>query len=150
MSLTFFPQELRTSCTVACLRMVLNHWGVTESEVVLRECCRTTEQGSLGSDVVSCAEKYGLSAYEAVGAGWQELISWQDQGIYPIVLLNLFPLKALWVRHAVVIESAIEDTVTYLDPTYGRQVASRVSFEQAWAMNRNRAIVIHPLTHAKD
>ena len=33
----FFKQEKSYSCMVACLRMVLEHYGVTENEDILRE-----------------------------------------------------------------------------------------------------------------
>lgn len=44
--------------------------------------------------------------------------------------------------HAVVMESVGEETIIYLDPIYGRKSAAVVSFDQAWAMNRRRAIVV--------
>ncbi|NUM43111.1 MAG: C39 family peptidase [Anaerolineales bacterium] len=140
--LTFFPQETRVSCTVACLRMVLFHWGIESDESMLRLCCKTTQQGTRASEVVACARQYNLSAEELRDVPWQKLQAWLSEGIYPIALLNLYPLHALWVNHAVVLENIHEDMVDYLDPIFGRKSSPRAPFEQAWEMNRKRAILI--------
>jgi len=141
-SLTFFPQETRASCTVACLRMVLAHWGIIADEATLRACCRTTKQGTRANDAITCAQKYGLQADELRDAQWADVRELLAAEIYPIALLNLYPLNMLWVMHAVVVESVAEETIVYLDPIYGRKSATVVSFDQAWAMNRRRAIVV--------
>ncbi|MBI5052515.1 MAG: hypothetical protein HZB52_04525 [Chloroflexi bacterium] len=64
MSLTFLPQETRYSCTVACLRMVMAHFDISIEESELRECCKTTEQGTLAREAVKCAQQHGLNAKE--------------------------------------------------------------------------------------
>ena len=142
MSLTLFLQETRISCTVACLRMVLAHSGILVDEATLRAGCKTTESGTRAQDAAACARQYGFEAEEVSNARWQELEEWLAAGIYPIILLNLFPLRLLWVKHAVIAESADQDRVTYLDPIYGRQEAEITVFDQAWAMNRYRAILV--------
>ena len=144
MSLTYFPQETRTSCTVACLRMVLNHWGIIVVEESLRACCQHTNQGTVARHAITCAKSYGLLAEERRRTTWSEMTTFLQQDIYPIMLLNLFPLKAHWVRHAVVLESIENQTIHYLDPIYGHSTAPQSAFDQAWLMNRRRAIIIQP------
>lgn len=138
----YFPQETRVSCTVACLRMVLSHWGINEDEPKLRDGCKTTHQGTRASDVVACAREYGLQAGEYRDTGLEDISGWLSQNIYPILLINLFPLNALWVTHAVVVIEINDDFISYLDPIFGQKSASFSVFEQAWRMNRRRAIVI--------
>ncbi|MBI5714764.1 MAG: C39 family peptidase [Chloroflexi bacterium] len=143
MSLTFLPQETRYSCTVACLRMVMAHFDISIEESELRECCKTTEQGTLAREAVKCAQQHGLNAKEMRDVSWddaKEILA--HQTTYPIALINLFPIKALWVMHAVVIESIDDDLIAYLDPIYGKQSVNIISFGQAWEMNGRRAIVI--------
>jgi len=122
--------------------MVLFHWGIETDESTLRTCCKTTNQGTRASEVVACAQQYGLQVEEIREATWEKLSEWLSEGIYPIALINLFPLHALWINHAVVIEAINEETVTYLDPIFDRKSSPRPQFEQAWEMNRKRAIII--------
>jgi len=142
MSLPFFSQETRVSCTVACLRIVLAHWGIVCDEATLRDGCKTTLMGTSASDAVACARGHGLLADAIIGAKWSDMTAWLQDETYPIALLNLFPLRALWVKHAVVVKEVDEEAVAYLDPIYGQQKAVRSSFDQAWAMNRYRAILV--------
>jgi ABC-type bacteriocin/lantibiotic exporter with double-glycine peptidase domain len=116
--------------------MLLSHFDIQATEAELRACCQTTEQGTLAREAVSClTQQYGLQAKEWHNAQWAELQTILTEGSYPITLINLFPLKALWVMHAVVIESIRDEQVFYLDPIYGEQAADLISFEQAWEMN---------------
>ncbi|MBS1253065.1 MAG: hypothetical protein MAG451_02110 [Anaerolineales bacterium] len=143
--LKFYPQETRLSCTPACLRMVMAHWGIEVDEATLRECCKTDGLGTVARDAVACTRRYGLRAEELRKATWDDLRRWLADGLYPILLVNLFPLDALWVFHAVVVETVTDELVTYLDPAQGQRIAEVRAFEQAWQMNRRRAIVVAPL-----
>ncbi len=142
MSLPFFFQETSESCVAACLRMVLAYWGIKENEAVLRECCQTTHLGTTFPDAAQCARGFGLQVDEVSGVTWGDLQSWLSNDIYPILSVNLFPLEARWAAHAVVVEKADGQEVVYLDPLFGRRVADRISFEQAWQMRRSKALLI--------
>ena len=142
MSLRFFPQETPVSCTVACLRMVFAHYDIIVDETTLYVCCRTTMQGTRASDAVACARSYGLLADERREVQWNDVRMALSAGIYPIIMLNLFPLAALWVMHAVVLQAFDEQHVHYLDPVYGAKSADIIAFDQAWTMKQRRAIVI--------
>lgn len=138
----FFVQETEWSCTVACLRMVLAQLGTVVEESVLRECCGTTERGTQADEVVACAQQYGFTAEQQRGGTLDDLSQWLNNGVYPIVLLNLFPLAALWRMHAVVVIAVDGNEVHYLDPARGQRMDALVAFEQAWLMNLYRAIVV--------
>lgn len=142
--LRFYLQETRLSCAPACLRMVMAYWGIEVDEATLRDCCKTDWLGTAAEDAVACARRYGLWAEEVREASWDDLRRWLTDGLYPILLLNLFPLDALWVFHAVVVETVTDELVTYLDPVQGPRTVEVVAFQQAWRMNRRRAIVVAP------
>ncbi|MBI4770970.1 MAG: C39 family peptidase [Chloroflexi bacterium] len=140
----FFWQETESSCTVACLRMVLAHFGTAMDEAVLRECCRNTGTGTRADDAAACARRYGFRAEHLRRNRIEDLRDWLAGGYYPIALLNLFPLTAHWVLHAVVVIALDAERVTYLDPARGRRADSLVAFEQAWQMNLARVLLIQP------
>ena len=60
--LKLYKQEESYSCTVACLRMVLEHYGIKEDEKTLRIKSKTRFYGTHPINVVECANLYGLKA----------------------------------------------------------------------------------------
>lgn len=138
----FFQQETEWSCTPACLRMVLAHLGTVVDEAALRECCQTTETGTHADGAVACARRHGFKAEHLRRNEVNDLRRWLADDVYPIALVNMFPLLALWRMHAVVVIGIEADTVYYLDPARGQREDALVSFEQAWTMNLRRAIVM--------
>jgi ABC-type bacteriocin/lantibiotic exporter with double-glycine peptidase domain len=124
--------------------MVMAYWGIEVDEATLRACCQTDRLGTIAKDAVACARGYGFKAEEIREATWDDLNDWLTEGLYPILLLNLFPLDALWVYHAVIVETITDDRVIYLDPAQGPRTAEASAFEQAWQMNRRRAIIVAP------
>ena len=61
-NLPFYKQEHPYSCTVACLRILLAHYGIEVSEAELREKCKTGELGTYARNILACAQEYGFSA----------------------------------------------------------------------------------------
>ena len=125
--------------------MVMAHWGFDTDEATLRLYCKTDLLGTSAKDAVACAKHFGFDAIEVRGASFSNLGEWLTKGFYPILLLNLFPLDALWVSHAVVLEHVSDERVVYLDPAQGRRTANLIAFEQAWQMGKNRAILVASL-----
>ena len=82
----FLRQETAWSCSVACLRMVLAHFGTRLDESTLRDCCHTTTAGTRAEDVVGCARRYGFDAYHVRGADINGLRRWLRSGAFPIIL----------------------------------------------------------------
>ena len=58
----FYPQETDFSCAVACLRMVLDHLGVSKTEAELREICDCTIFGTAALELVLAARRLGFAA----------------------------------------------------------------------------------------
>lgn len=122
--------------------MVLSYYGHDIDEATLRDCCHTTNAGTRADDVASCAKHHGVDADHIRSSNSNALHKWLGTGIFPIVLLNMFPIDLIWRMHAVVIIAIDSRSVHLLDPAQGRRVASVGAFEQAWQMNLNRAIVV--------
>jgi len=82
------------------------HLGITVDEVTLRHCCRTDRLGTTAKDTVNCALSYGLQALEGSDTTWSELMHWCEQGIYPIVYLNLLAhLESMWLTRIPPVET---------------------------------------------
>jgi ABC-type bacteriocin/lantibiotic exporter with double-glycine peptidase domain len=124
--------------------MVMAYWGIEVDEPSLHECCQSTVSGTRAEDAVDCARQYGFSAEHRRNNEMDALAQWLEKGVFPIVLLNMFPIDALWRMHAVVVIGAGEDSVHFLDPVGGERVTSHLAFEQAWRMNLGRAVIIAP------
>lgn len=143
--LTFYAQETRVSCVPACIRMVLAYWGLEIDEATLCGCCQTDLSGTAIKAAVACVNRLGFRAVDVREATREDLKSWLSNGVFPILYLNLFPLDALWVQHAVVVEDVTTEVSAYLDPAQGRRMAHLSAFEQAWQMQKGRAILISSL-----
>ena len=139
----FLPQEKEWSCTVACVRMLLGYWGIRiEQEADLYDCCRSTVTGTYLDHAVACIQQYGLQAAHLRQCQLIDLQGWLAEGLYPIVLLNMFPLIAKWTMHTVILSIIEGDTVHYLDPARGHRSDQLVAFEQARLMSRQQVILI--------
>lgn len=122
--------------------MVMADLGISIDEAALRDCCQTDRMGTTASNTVRCAQSHGLSAFAVKTASREQLSTWLIENSYPIVYVNLFPIDALWVTHAVVVEAITEKTVTYMDPVAGQRSVQISAFEQAWQMSHQQAIII--------
>jgi len=121
------------------------YWGIEIDEATLCTCCQTDWSGTAAKAAVACVGRLGLKADEVHGATIDNLSGWLGNGIFPIVYLNLFPLDALWVQHAIVVEGVTNEAIAYLDPAQGKRMAHPLAFEQAWQMQKRRAIIISSL-----
>jgi ABC-type bacteriocin/lantibiotic exporter with double-glycine peptidase domain len=123
--------------------MVMAHFGISfVKESDLYECCQTSQIGTHADDVVACARYHGLNATHFRQCQVSDLQSWLAEGLYPIALINTYPLIARWCNHAVVVTTVGDEAIEYLDPARERQQSSVVSFLQAWQMNGNRVILV--------
>lgn len=134
--LPFFKQETPYSCVAACLRMVLSHFGIEATEDELRLRSLTTLWGTNARDAVACVKSFGLRSEEVRDATVKNLREWLNQGIFPILLIDLRPIRGEVGRHAIVAEEISENQLLYLDPLTGRRVLGLDVIEQAWRLNR--------------
>ncbi len=139
---TFFQQETPYSCVPACLKMVLSAFGIEATEDDLRQRSLTTLWGTRASDVVACIKSFGLEAEAMRDATQANIREWLQQGLFPILLIDLRPIHNEVGRHAVVAEEIVGRQLIYLDPLIGRRTVELDLFEQAWQLNYHRAILI--------
>lgn len=73
-----------------------------------------------------------------------ELIEQIDSQLYPIAFVNLLPIDGIKGGHAVVVVAVSQKYVSVYDPLYGKRALPRLTFETAWSMMHNLAIVVRP------
>jgi ABC-type bacteriocin/lantibiotic exporter with double-glycine peptidase domain len=122
--------------------MVLAALGRDIDEASLRECCRTTVAGTRADDVVACARQHGFDAEHMREADVTALRRWLAARIFPIVMVNMYPLDAIWRMHAVVVVGFDDAGVHLLDPAGGARTVGATAFDQAWQMNLRRAVLV--------
>ncbi len=137
----FYKQEHPYSCAVACLRILLAHYGIEVSEGELREKCKTRELGTYARDILACAQEYGFSAkLEHLSVEYlKELL---DQDIHPIVYINMFPTSHIPYSHTVIVESYEGDRLLIVDPNAEPTEIRLSDFLECWEIYDNMAIVI--------
>ena len=138
--LKLHKQETSYSCTVACLRMVFEHYGIKESEKTLRAKSRSKFYGTHPINVVECATSYGLSAYvtSLTLSKLRELI---NQNIPVIASILKYADDEFYV-HSVVVYRIEKGIVYLLDPEDGEKRLGVDLFEHLWQHNDYTAIVI--------
>jgi ABC-type bacteriocin/lantibiotic exporter with double-glycine peptidase domain len=126
--------------------MILAHFGLEVDEGALRDCCRTTIAGTRADDVVACAYEHGFDAEHVRGADLAALQRWLAEGIVPIILLNTYPIDAVWRMHAVLLLALDAGRALLLDPVQGERAVATTAFDQAWQMNLRRVVLVRPRT----
>ena len=144
--LPFRRQEHPYSCTVACLRMLLAHYGVEMDEADLRYRCKTREFGTYARDIVACARELGFTAM-IEHLSLVQLRHLIDQGVFPIAYINMFPTSLVPYVHTVIVENYGPDCLLLVDPNTGLWEIRVADFLEAWEVHGNMALVLR--TEAK-
>jgi len=63
-----------------------------------------------------------------------------NQGIYPIVFINLLPFTNIISVHAIIIVKLKQDKLEIIDPLEGEGVLDLTKFEKRWKMCRGLTI----------
>jgi ABC-type bacteriocin/lantibiotic exporter with double-glycine peptidase domain len=140
--LIFHRQEKDYSCVPACLKMVLATFGLTFSEVNLREACDCTPFGTEALQAVDAVRRLGFVNTVKGTSSIEELINQLDLGQYPIAFINLLPIDGIKIAHAIVVMDIDSDWIKVCDPLQGDRILPRSTFEVAWRMMRNLVILI--------
>ena len=141
----FFRQETRYSCAPACLRMVLEALGIHLDEAQLRELSGCSPLGTNAFQLIEAARQLGFTASRKYTlASLEELESLVAEGFFPIVYVDMWPLRGgrSGQNHALVVIAVDPERVTVLDPLVGENGMSREDFQVAWAEMRFLTIVI--------
>jgi len=136
----FYKQETSYSCTVACLRMVLEYYGIKKDENTLRIKSKTKFYGTHPVNVVECAKYYGFDAY-VNSLTLNKLIELVTQNIPVIANILKFDGDEYYV-HSVLIYRIGKNTVYLLDPEDGERKLDVSLFLRLWQMNNCSGIVI--------
>ncbi len=122
--------------------MVLAAQEYMVSELDLRELCDCTFLGTEALNAVDALQKMGFSNSSKCNIKATELIVELNAGLYPIVFVNLLPIDSVNNPHAMIVMAIDEDDVTVCDPLQGQRLLPRSTFDTAWAMMRNLAILV--------
>ena len=142
-------QERPESCVPACLRMIFAAHGIERTEADIAHCCQTDIDGTLTSLAVRCAQEAG---FEAVAQRLKDIDSLQAQlsesSYIPIVFLNIGPLLAINVIHAVVVQSLDiqAQTIHVIDPAFpkGHRSWAIGLFERGWQLATYQTVLVGP------
>ena len=140
--LIFHRQEKDYSCVPACIKMVLESFGLTLSEVDLRERCDCTPFGTDAFQAVEAVRKLGFVNTIKGTSSIEELLHQLSLGRYPIAFINLLLIDSIKIAHAIIVMDLDSDWVEVCDPLQGDRTLPRSTFDSAWAMMRNLVILI--------
>ena len=142
--LTWYAQELPSSCVAACVRMVFGALGQPLAELPVRRLLGHTALG------VSLAVAHTRLAQADADAAWHDAWNLDDlrdavrHGSYPIVGVERQPLGYMRALHALVVVSVTSANVTALDSLDGPEPRSYgiAAFVLAWELAGREALVI--------
>lgn len=124
----------------ACLKTVLEYYGITESEATLRIKCKSRAIGTHPLNAVECAKGYGLESYfDSVEL--DELRSLLKANIPPIVNIMIFDAEPPSL-HSVILTRITKRDVDVIDPESGRSKIPLHEFNQVWEAAEKTVIVI--------
>lgn len=135
-----YKQEKNYSCSVACLRMVLEHYGISEDEKTLRIKSKTKFYGTHPINIVECANLYGLAG-NVNSLTLDDLQELLKQNIPVITNILKFDDDEFYI-HSVVVYRIERDTVYLLDPEDGERNFKSDLFERFWLGTEYTAIII--------
>ena len=125
--------------------MVLGAFGVYVSEEQLRHLTNCSPLGTDAFQLIEAARQFGFTASRKYTlASLEELKSVVEEGIFPIVYVDMWPLRGglSGQYHALVVIGVDPESVTVLDPQRGEYHLPREDFQEAWAAMRFLTIVI--------
>jgi ABC-type bacteriocin/lantibiotic exporter with double-glycine peptidase domain len=141
-----YNQETEDSCVPACLRMVFASFGLEKEEQELRYLCQCNWGGTIPSVAKDTAIKLGFANSKVVYSSINELQTYLQKDIYPIVYLKveLPDPEPHLVIHAVVIVAILSEEVMFNDPVRGAITYLMERFLREWEDANSLAIIIEP------
>ena len=125
--------------------MVLSALGCEVDEARLRQLTDCSPFGTNAFQLIEAARQLGFTnSRKHTLAGLEELAELIEQGYFPIVYIDLWPLKGgvSGDQHALVVLAIEAETVLVLDPLEGERALSHPEFLTAWREMRFLTIVI--------
>jgi ABC-type bacteriocin/lantibiotic exporter with double-glycine peptidase domain len=121
--------------------MLLAHYGVEMDEATLRRKCKTQKFGTYAKDVLACAHEFGFTP-TIEHLSLEQLQQLIDQGVFPIVYINMFPTSQVPYVHTVIVEECEADRLLLVDPHTGPWEIQVPDFLKAWEIHGNMALVL--------
>ncbi len=133
-------QEKSYSCSVGCLRTVLEYYDIIKDEKTLRIKSKTKFYGTHPIHIVECAKSYGLDAY-ASSLTLNKLQELVDQNVPVITNILKFNGDDFYV-HSVVVYRLEQNIIYFLDPEDGEKNLDLTLFKLLWQKNDYFGIII--------
>ena len=124
--------------------MVLAGFGLDVAESELRTLCDSTPFGTGALKAVDAARRLGFTGTAKHTLSAVELAAVVGRGSYLIAFVNVLPIDGIKSEHAFVILEVSDTGVVVYDPLLGERTLPRASFDAAWAMMHNLAILVEP------
>lgn len=122
--------------------MILLNFGVDVPESELRVRCDSTILGTNALIAVDVVRELGFVGSYKHTLTLDELRNLVAAGIYPIVFVSLLPIEARDDIHSLIVTAVGEYDVLVLDPLTGERSIPLSTFNAAWGMRHNLAILI--------
>ena len=134
------------TCVAACLRAVLDYYGLTHSEDEVARVCNTDAAGATLTEAAAGAESLGLTVLYISHGTLDMMIDWLQRNVPVIVGLAADELAhGATGGHAVVVCGIEGAHVLFLDPMLGAECRlDLVTFMRAWRRRNNRALAVLP------
>jgi len=125
--------------------MVLRTLGIDLSESELRQLTDCSPFGTDAFQIVEAARRLGFRSSRKFTLGSvDDLRDLIVQGCYPIVYVDLWPIKGglSGQYHSQVVISVDDEQLIVLDPLVGESAITRLDFDVAWSQMHRLAIII--------
>lgn len=122
--------------------MVLGSFGLELVEAELRTLCDCTPFGTEALKAVDAVRQLGFAQTVKHTLSAHELEVQVRRGAYPIAFVNTLPIDGIKGGHAVVVVDMDQDGVLVYDPLRGERLLPHTTFDTAWAMMHNVAILV--------
>ena len=124
-------QHDERDCGAACLAMVANHYGYSESLSVFRDLTNTTQEGTSAYNIISAANDVGLDSDALSGSAEDLLESIEDEEIGFPFIAHMHTEDNL--SHFVTVTSMTKDRVDLCDPAKGKVTMTANEFFAHWS-----------------
>ncbi len=122
--------------------MALSSFSFDTLEAELRALCDCTPLGTDALKAVVAVRRLGFPKTAKYTLTFEELKAFADNERYPIVFVNLAPIDGIRDVHALVVLSINAASILVHDPAQGERLIPRQTFNSAWAIQRNLAIIV--------
>jgi ABC-type bacteriocin/lantibiotic exporter with double-glycine peptidase domain len=141
--LPLYIQETEYSCAPACLKIVLESFGVIHTEEELRNLTDCTPSGTNALSLVDVCRKLEFLGTRKYSLTFDELKEVLNEGLHPIVYLRVMLSEGhIPQMHSVIVELIDREGVHLIDPWRGKIVYDFVRFTTEWSIFHGLTILV--------